>query len=186
MIQLKTSPVGIDLKIARLQQKFYDILLAKWSLLGARYNCYARCYRNEVKPGEYAAEVFDGKEYREVYWDDNLSVVSFFGVAPEIRIAQDNVMTADIHILFFVNLAEIKPGVQRNDEEARLDVQSIIDTQGLAHGWLITKQTTGIDKILNEYPGTRKSEGLKFRDQQPLHCFRFDTQVFYQPTLVKC
>lgn len=186
MIALKTNPAGVDEKIQRLQKKFYEILVSKWSMNADRYNCYGRCYRNQTDANDFAAEVFDGKDYTEVYFNDTVSAVSFFGIGPESRIDAGNMITADVHILFFVNLAEIKPGVERNDEEARIDVQSIIDKYGMAYGWIITKQTIGIDKILTEYPGTRRSDGLRFRDLHPLHCFRFDTQIFYQPTLIKC
>jgi len=182
MIALKANPVGIDKPISSLQKAFYSTLVKKWGINANKYNCYARCYRNQTGNNEWAAEVFDGKDYTEVYFNDTVSVVSFFGIGGEAQMSQDGMMMANIHILFFVNLKEIKPGTERNDEEARIDVQSIIDHFGTAHGFLITKQTIGIDKILNEYPGTRKSEGLKFRDQHPLHCFRFDTQIFYQPT----
>lgn len=183
---LKTNPVGIDEPIQKLQKAFFSQLVKKWGIAGSRYNCYARAYRNQVDSKGWAAEVFDGVDYTEVYFNDNVSAVSFFGIGNESQISQDKMTTANVHILFFVNLAEIKPGPQRNDEEARIDVQSVIDHFGTAMGFLITKQTTGLDKILNEYPGTRNSDGLKFRDQQPLHCFRFDCQVFYQPTLIKC
>jgi hypothetical protein len=183
MIATKANPIGIDARIDFLQKQFYSSLVKKWGINASKYNCYARCYRNQTDGNNWAAEVFDGKDYTEVYFNDSVSVVSFFGLGNESPISQEGVMTANVHILFFVNLKEIKPGLERNDEEARIDVQKIIDSIGAAHGWLITKQTIGIDKILNEYPGTRKSEGLKFRDQHPLHCFRFDTQVFYEPTI---
>jgi hypothetical protein len=182
MIARKAKPVGVDKPIDYLQNQFYNLLVKKWGINANRYNCYARCYRNQ-NGNDYLAEVFDGKDYTEVYFNDNVSVVSFFGIGNEAQIAQEGTMTANIHILFFVNLKEIKPGAERNDEEVRIDVQKIIDSVGAARGFLITKQTIGIDKILNEYPGTRKSEGLKFRDQHPFHCFRFDTQIFYEPTI---
>ncbi len=134
----------------------------------------------------YIAEVYNGSGYKEVYLDDNVSVTSFFGIGQESPISQDTMVTANIHLCFFVKLTAIKPGATRNDEEARLDVQSILDSFATAHGWLLVKQSTGIDKVLAEYPGTRKSEGMKFKDMHPYHCFRFDLQILYQPTLIPC
>lgn len=186
MIALKTNPVGIDAKIQVLQKKLYEVLVNKWNISNTKYNCYPRCYRNQTESNNWAAEVFDGKDYTEVYFNDTVSAVSFFGQSNETQITDGTKMLANIHLIFFVNLAEIKPGNERNDEEARIDVQSILDSYGASTGFAITKQTTGIDKILNEYPGTRNSEGLKFRDLHPLHCFRFDCQLIYQPTLIKC
>lgn len=186
MIAVKTNPVGIDKPISSLQTKLYTSLRSTWGITEAKYNSYGRCYRNEKDNG-FIAEVFTGgKDYKEVYFDDTVSVVSFFGIGNETLVAQDGMMTANVHLLFFVNLKEIKPGAERNDEEARLDVQHILDTYGTAHGWLLTKQMIGIDKVLAEYPGTRRSIGLKYKDQQPLNCFRFDLQIFYQPTQIPC
>lgn len=187
MIALRQNPVGVDKLISSLQKKLYAELPGLWDIEESKYNCFARCYRNQTKTGEYMAEVFDGgTEYREVYFDDNVSVTSFFGISQEARIAADNMMTADIHLIFFVNLGKIKPDDDRNDQEARIDVQRIVDHFGMSRGFSITKQVLGLDKILAEYPGTRKEEGLKFKDQHPLHAFRFDMQVFYQPTTIEC
>ena len=182
----KITPVGVDDKIQRLQNKFYEILPVKWGLDTSKYNCYGRIYRNQDDKTDWVAEAFTGKDYEEVYFNDKVSAVSFFGMANEMKIDQGATIAADIHICFFVNLKELKGYPERMDEEVRIDVLSVINSWGNAMGWLIHKQVTGLDKVLIEYPGTRQSEGLLFRDQQPLHCFRFNCSLIYQPTLIKC
>jgi len=185
----KSTPTGIDKKIDLFQRAMFSSLIKVWGISESKYNCTPRCYRNQSKDG-YTAEMFtggiaNGNDYEELYINDQVSATSFFGIGQEENIQADGMMIANIHLIFSVNLKEIKPlpAGQRNDEEVRIDVQKILDHYGMAHGFLLTKQTTGIDKILNEYPGTRKDAGLKYKDMHPNFWFRFDMQCFYQPTI---
>lgn len=183
---LKSDPVGIDIMIERLQKKMFPLLLKKWGLVDGKYNCTPRCYRNQKETG-YIAELYVGKnDYREVYYDDKVSATSFFGIGQEEKITDKNATVADVHLIFSVNLKEIKPGNERNDEAARLDVQSILDTWGQTMGFLLQGTITGIDKILYEYPGSRKEMGLKYNDMHPKLWFRFDMKLYYTPTHIKC
>jgi hypothetical protein len=185
MLYIKNNPVGIDKPIISLQRVLFSTLKTKWGLTDQKYNSFGRAYRNKTDNG-FIAEVFSGgNDYREVYFDDNVSATSFFGTGQESPV-DGTLVTANVHLVFFVDLTKIKSGTNRNDEEARLDVFNVLSTVGAASGWVVNKQVTGIDKVLAEYTETRKDKGLLARDQQPLHCFRFDCQVFYQPTLTEC
>ena len=183
----KTNPVGVDKKIDSLQRKLYSSLIADWGI-NTKYNCTPRCYRNQSTDSGYTAELFTGGvDYKELYLDDTIAATSFFGVGQDRKVSQDNMTTADVHLIFSVNLDKIKPSTtQRTDEEAILDVQKVIDTTGISRGWQIIKITTGLDKILNEYPGSKKEIGLKYKDMHPFLWFRFDLQVYYQPTQTQC
>ncbi|MDP4264925.1 MAG: hypothetical protein Q8941_20520 [Bacteroidota bacterium] len=180
----KPNPIGIDKLISSLQKKIYPLIAAKWQGV---FNMYPRIYRNQDDKNDYVAEFFDGKDYREVYFDDTVAGLSFVGLSGESTLADDGIENTNIHIVFFVDLIKIKgASSQRLDEEARLDVQGILDTIGRNQGFVLRKVGSGIDYCLKEYPGSRQSEGLKFRDQHPLHCFRFDLAVWYSPTLINC
>lgn len=183
----RTNPVGIDKKIALLQSKMYPALLKKWGE-DLKYTCYPRCYRNQSDAtGSYTAELFDGKDYKEVYFDDSVSVVSFFGISGESTFSQENQETTQVHLVFFMNLIETKGvSAERLDEEARLDVQDFLDDVGYNCGFNLQKAGMGIQYCLKEYPGSRQSMGTVFRDQHPLLAFRFDFTVYYQPTLIDC
>jgi len=185
----KISPVGIDAYIDRLQTKMYAQLAKKWGTTDATYNCYPRVYRNQDKTSGYVAQPYIGNnEYDgDVYLNDTVAATSFFGLGIEEQVKENNMMIANVHLVFFVNLDKIKPGANRNDEEARLDVQSILDTTGSSRGFLLQKQTIGIEKILSEYPGTKLNILKdKFPDMHPNHCFRFDMTLYYQPTIKSC
>ena len=183
----RTAPQGLDKRIDSLQKGLFSSLKITWSLADARFNCHPRCYRNQGPGNDYIAELYVGNnEYNETYLNDLVDVTSFFGIGTEEQIADDNMMIANVHLVFFVDLSKIKPGNNRNDSEARTDVQSILDTVGSSLGFILQKVKTGLDNCLREYPGSRNAEGLKYRDMHPFHVFRFDMQVDYQPTLIKC
>ena len=46
-------------------------------------------------------------------------------------------------------------------------------------GFVFTGIRTGIDNVLEEYPGSIRDKGLRFRDMHPFHCFRFDFNLNY-------
>lgn len=161
----------------------FDALSSQWSGI---YNSYPRVYRNQSSKNDYVAELFDGKDYKEVYFDDSVAAISFFG-SGQTTVSDDNMITTDVHLVFMVNLVKIKGSTtQRLDEESKIDVQRIVDTIGRTFGFVLKKVGTGIDYCLKEYPGSRSSDGLMFRDQHPNFCFRFDMQANYQPTLIEC
>ena len=77
MLNLLTAPVGVDAAIQKLQTLIHNNLMDKWAIDSNQYQSFGRCYRNKKDNG-YIAEVYLGQsEYKEVYWDDNLSAISF-------------------------------------------------------------------------------------------------------------
>ena len=189
MLVRKDNPVGIDWHIDKLQTVLYPKLKVLWGINNdTDLDCFSRVYRNQNNSG-YVAELYTAnKNYKEVYFNDKVSATLWFGVSPETKIlANDNMMIANVHVVFFVNLSKIKPGTQRNDQEVRLDVQHLLDNLGAVHGFKLQREVTGIEKILDEYPSSRRDEGLRYKaDQHPAHAFRFDIQLYYQPTQKIC
>jgi hypothetical protein len=112
-----------------------------------------------------------------VYYDDSLKASCFFGITNPIEI--DTINRADIHLVFFVNLATLKPlSVQRADEEVRSEVVSVLDG-GLFHS-TVTSVEMGIEGSLREYRGSLRDDRLKFVDMHPVHCFRIDLEIEYE------
>lgn len=112
MLNVISSPVGIDVPIRKLQEKLHSSLMTKWGLNPAvsadnvLYESYGRCYRNRKKTG-YVAEVYtSSNQYKEVYWNDSLNAISFFGIGSTI--SHNKAETADVHLVFFVNLSKVK------------------------------------------------------------------------------
>lgn len=180
MLIQKNNPAGIDWYIQQLQNKLHAALVPAWGLIGSpvEYECYGRCYRNRRDTG-YIAEVYTtGNEYKEVFWNDRLAAISFFGISNNIRRAGK--AEADVHLVFFVNLAKVKQNVaHRGDEEAREDVTNIIGSSSF--GFSLQSVDFGIDQVLREYSGSYRDERLKAVDMHPSHCFRVNLKLLYNP-----
>lgn len=185
MLITKTDPVGIDALIQKFQTKLHTDLYARWSIADyegdgePRYHCYGRAYRNAaVSDSGFIAEVFTGTDYKEVFWDDRLYAISFFGIGSEITKAVGN--SADVHLVFFVNTKKLKPNVaHRADEEIRFDVQEIIGKNSF--GFNLNSIELWVENVLREYPGSLRDNRLKFVDMSPCHCFRINMTLNYKP-----
>ncbi len=172
MLVTKFNPTGIDLPVQRFQALVHDAL--GWD----DYKAYGRCYRNKVADG-YIAENYEGEgEYKEVYWDDSLSALSFFGLSGSSRV-EVGTNFVPVHLVFFVNLKKIAPAIQhRADEEVRKMVQNAV--QGGMYGFSLQTVDLWIENVLREYPGSRRDDRLKSVDMHPVHCFRLNFSLQYR------
>src|SRR4051812_11275732 len=178
MLNLRTLPVGMDFHIDKIQRLSFERLISVWPA-GIRYESYPRCYRNKTADG-YVAELYKGNnEYADLYWDDTVDALSFFGMHGEIKHGIGD--TVQLHWVFFVNVEKLKPGaIFRADNEVRQDVEKII---GLAL-YAVTLDSTELwlENVLSEYPGTRR-EKLIAVDMHPIHCFRINLTLNYNPSI---
>lgn len=180
---IKSKPNGIDINIQKLQTFLYNQLLTKWGLNDATLAMYGRAYRNQTDDG-FLPEVYEEKgtdnksiDYKEVLFNDHVAASSFFGVGETQKYLAGST-TVPVYMIFMVDLKKIKPNLTwRADEEARLDVQNIVAMQ--RYGFKLVGFETGIDTVFKEYSGARKRYGIKYRDQQPTHCFRVNFTLLY-------
>lgn len=173
---IKPSVTGIDIPIQKLQTVLYNKILPLWNVNDASFTMYGRAYRNQISDG-YVPEIYVGKnEYSDAYFNDQLSASAFFGLGEVEKIDKSN-PTADVFLIFMVNLAKIKPGDTRNDEEARVDIEKICLNKDF--GFYLGSMVTGIDQVFKEYTGYRTTKGIKFRDMHPWHCFRLNFKLTY-------
>lgn len=183
MITVFDTPVGLDVQIRKLQEKLHPRLMELWGMdkddpeQNKLFQSYPRCYRNKKNQG-YIAELYIGKnEYKEVYWDAKYNVVSFFGVGDIVKHGSATDI-ADVHLVYFVDLNRIKPGIlHRADEEARLDVINLIGKYSF--NFKYTGYETGINNVLREYPGSYRDNRLNAVDMHPVHCFRLNFSLSY-------
>jgi hypothetical protein len=173
----KPTVTGVDIPIQKYQTVLYNALLATWTITDLTFNMYGRAYRNQTIDG-YTPEIYKGNnEYNDSYFDDTLSGSAFWGLGEQTKISLAGDVTANLFVIFMVNLDLIKPGTTRNDEEARIDVERIALKRD--YGFFLTGIITGIDQVFKEYSGYKAVKGIKFRDMQPWHCFRLNFQVTY-------
>lgn len=167
------SPKGIDFRLQKYQTDLHTFLLDLWGIDTNDYRCYDRCYKNENKNG-FIPEVYNQNgSYSEISIDDKHKVTSFFGMGSKVDYSsENNLNTADVHLIFVANLAKLKSTTARPDEEIRQDVQNF--AQHELYGFLLEGIDNGIE-VFSEYTGLK----IKYRDMQPLHCFRLNFKVSY-------
>lgn len=177
MLITVANPVGIDAIIKKAQTHLHNKLVVLWGIEPEQYRAYGRCHRNRKGDG-YVAEWYEGNnEYRDVYFDDRLAAVSFFGTGA--REDRENGFRINVHLVFFVNLEALKPGIpHRADEEVRLDVKNLIGKN--LFGLEQVSCETWLENCLREYPDTvkRLRAEPKF-DMHPNHCFRINLVALY-------
>jgi hypothetical protein len=181
MLIARTNIKGIDKKIDKLQSFMHDRLLAAWGIDTSLYKCYPRCYRNQSDDGYIPETHLGGKDYNDVFLDDRLAALSFFGNSNVMYNVNGSAGKTSVHLIFFVDLSRIRSGTERRDEEARLDVYKILNYR--MYAFQPTAVITGIDSVFSEYPGTKTREWIKYRDMHPHHCFRFNLDLIYDPAL---
>lgn len=181
MLFTKENNTGIDVNIDGFQRMLYPKLVDSWGVNFADakgYNSYPRAYRNEGADGYYPEVFVSGTEYKEVFLDDKLVAISFFGIGEDQPYRGEN-FQATVHLCFFVNLKKIFGVGEREDEKVRQQVIKLVQGSK-AFGFQFTGLETGIDNVFKEYPGVRKTSGIKFRDMHPFHCFRLNFSVNYK------
>lgn len=176
---VRDKPMGVDYHIHKLQSWIYSQLLTVWG--NVRYDAYPRCYRNKKANG-FIAELFKGgKEYKEVYWDDAVAAMSFFGIDDSEKVGV--LHSVDVHLVFFTNLKKLKPSaVFRADNEVRTDVINACSDTGF--GFRLTSIQTGLENVLKEYPSSIREKRLDTVDMHPLHCFRLNFSLQYNPNKI--
>src|SRR5690606_27118653 len=134
------------------------------------YACYGRAYRNRTDNGNKAEVYVSDNNYREVYWDDSLAAISFFGQSGIEK--QGLKSEVDVHLVFFVDLVKLalkhpddSAITHRSDEEVRQTVTSIIGRY--SNGFTVMSVELWIENVLKEYDGTIRDERLKFVDMHP-------------------
>jgi len=176
MNYLKDSVTGIDRPIQALQTFLYSQVKALWNLSDTSFNMFGRAYRNQTEDG-YVPEFFTGGlDYNDLFFDDKVSATAFFGVAEKQTYASGSA-TADVFLIFMVNLDKIKTTGKRLDEEARNDIEILCSQQ--RNSFTMVGFDTGLDSVFKEYTGWKKKDGIKYRDQHPYHCFRINFKLLY-------
>ena len=176
MNNLKTAPVGIDSHINDFQTYLYNKLKTTWNVTDLEFEMFGRAYRNQTDDGYTPERYVGNKEYKDLYWDDKLKAMAFFGVKEDSQV-NAGTLTSDCFLIFMVNLQQLKPANERKDEEIRNDVQRLCIA--MKSGFIFSGFKTGIDSVFSEYSGWKKTIGMKFKDHYPLHCFRLDFKVTY-------
>lgn len=173
MLYLKDKPKGIDKVINDLNVTLYNSLVdSDWF----EYNAYHRAYKNETNEG-IIAEVYDkdDKDYKEVFFNDNLSASSFFLIEDSIpSIDGGNMFDTTISVIMQCDLSKVANIIEyRADEEIVSQVvRALKDTK---YG-SISNINRGISNVYNGF----RTDNIEYTDMNPFFCFRIDLDVTYQ------
>lgn len=162
---LKTSPIGLDAIIAKIQTKLYDKLTALW---GVALEGYPRCYEIKRDKKVTIEHFISANDYVSLIHVDKNKF--FFLSKQDYKQNSNTTYDTEIELYFIVNLKECKASINhRADEEIRLDVMNVLSTIG--NIGIDTKITTNIDDVF---------KGYDFRvtdDMQPYHCFKITMSI---------
>ena len=82
-----------------------------------------------------------------------------------------------------MNLQKLRPEItHRADEEIRQDVLQAVGKSSF--GMTFKSVDLWIENVLKEYPGSRRDERLKAVDMHPVHCFRYNYTLLYNPNKI--
>lgn len=177
MNYLRQNPVGIDEQIQRIQSFVYDKIISNWNL--DSFNSYGRVYKNKrnglIIPEYYVSE----KEYEEVLLNDNLNGIMFFSPSDRTEV-NGTLLTQDCDLIFTFNLSDLNISNERDDENVRQGVLSIL-RQYDARIDFVKQITTGLTNVYQDYNGVANY----FYDMQNFHHFKVTLGLRYNNN-IKC
>lgn len=165
------NPKGIDRPIQEMQQLFIDKLWTNIDASKKEFN--HRVFRN-VRNGDLIPEVYDGSnEYKEVKFNDNLDVLSWFDVDDSTNSINGEQVNQNVGVFFAVNLKKLYPLLShRAVEESHVAVRKVLKLRSSEF------EITGLVTGLAAY-GDFNTDNLKHPDMQPWHVFRFNCNVSF-------
>lgn len=164
----KISPINEDVVIATIQTHLYNNLLAKGI---TRYESYERIYVNNGSPEVY----LKNGQYKEVFYDSNFYLTSFFVLGEAKTFNENEDITADLSIIFQANLTKLFTSITHRPD-AELHSYILQSLSGIPANFKIKELITGIDNVYN---------GFEFKNEQYLddisnsHLCRVNLEIQY-------
>lgn len=176
----RVNPVGIDKIIDELQSDLFIELTNNFGW--TNYESFDRAYRNKKKEDTLAEVYLQNGEYKEVLFNDNQTVTSFF-LADERRAftASGSKFEQDVCVIFQANLKKLFPLLtNRGDEEMIDNIYKAIKNKHWDER--LTEVITGVDRV---YESLKISYNKKyFDDMSYFSIARFNFKLLYTNT--KC
>jgi hypothetical protein len=166
MIIQKTNPVGLDAEVQRLQTNLYNTL--GWS----NYISYPLVYKTESEYGIRPELNIDGKNYKEVLYNDKQNATSFF-ISDDIT-DYNKTRTVNVSLIVQGNAKKLYPMIDHYaDNEMQEDlIEAIRRTNS---GFVLNTIERGIANVYREFD----KELIKYSDIAPKHVIRFNFTISY-------
>jgi hypothetical protein len=164
-----TKPQGLDRPLQDMQNHFIKSLWPNVLAVKKSFNHRVFVKNSAVlKP-----EIFDGKDYKDVRFDDSLTALSWFDVSNQTNTFSNSTGVNEVGIVFIVNLEKLYPQLShRAVEEVHYDVIKIINK--MPREFKINSIVSGLDAY-GDYDITQ----LKGANIQPFHVFRINCDVLF-------
>lgn len=161
------NPCGIDIPILNLRESLERELMSLWNLTTDKVRSFGRAYKIDGKQREYTTKYSETDNLL-----DDKYALQFFFMDVEKREFTDAFQTFGTHfrvpvdILFFVNLALVKPLISwRADEEVKQDVFNVVLQGSGNFGSFDVIDLDGYNAKMN---------------MQPFHSFKVTTNLSYR------
>lgn len=168
----KPSPVALDKQIDYFQAAMFTAIgFSDWESLH-------RVYLNPKGRGLIPEAFETDGEYKEVFYNDNFNVSSFF-LASEIRTFDGGYTGVDVAWIFACDLEELYPLIttHRADEEFANKVQLESENYSDSDMFAFTGVESGIETVYREFI----KDQITFDDMSNQHVRRFNFRVKYSP-----
>lgn len=178
MNYLKDNPVGIDVKINRIQEKMYQPITDLWGSI----DFFGRVYKKTRKNGSPSLERYVGSgEYQPVLNSEGNKIFFVQGSKPDINLGQ---IRNDLWIVCIVKIENIRNIEHRADEEVHSDFLTELsknisskDIIGLEYGM------SNLQRVVED---SFSFGNFKFSDIHPYHVFMVKTNISYKLINNKC
>ncbi len=168
----KTNPVGIDKEIDRIQKRIYQPLVDLWREL----DVYGRAYKKQTEDG-ISLEVYKGNgEYEKILYSEGNKIFFVQGDKPSIK---NSYAKNDLWLVCILNLDEISNISHRADEEAHVDLVSLLQND-------LTGIEYGMNNLKRVVEDAFSFGNFKYSDIHPYHVFTIRMEVDYSLEKEQC
>jgi hypothetical protein len=175
---LKTEPVGIDCTIDRFQKLIYNALSTSFN---GEWDCYPRIYKTKAKDlrgNEYfKPEYSSGKygDYKEVLFNDKVSITSFFLVSDEVDV-DNGITTTQVDIIFASDLVKALNIKNHREDEEFIVMLTKQFKKTMISTWDLQRIIKGVDNVYQEF----ERSNVAWSDIQNRNVVRFSFRVNYE------
>lgn len=171
----KVDPAGLDIFIDLMQVSMFNFLTNANGPAWTDYESHHRAYKNPSKDKTIPEVYTSDGEYKEVLFNDEFNVTSFF-LSDDSRIQDKELVTQNISMIFQAKLSEIYPNItHRADEEMNFDILNAAKAFPQLNESSI-KMTTGIKNVYKEL---NLQSMVDFDDMSNFHVVKIDMEARY-------
>lgn len=173
----RTNPVALDAAIAKHQDALWSTIKIGGSPI-VNWESYDRVYKNYKKSTGLIPEHFTGgKDYKEVFYNDNFDLTSFYIADDSSDLSSGDGVTT-VSLIVQANLSNLYPAIaHRADEELRNLFTYASNIYWNYDSFALQEIETSIDRVYREF----YQNNIRLDDMSEKHCFRMNFTVKYTP-----